>query len=93
MKLSKLIKKVNKENTPPDGWKASDAIKDIKEETDTIYSTALVYACYSGDPKTVNAHLLEKMFNDLTNLSDEYDFDWEGFIKNKLTKGNYEKKN
>jgi len=26
MKLSKLIKKVNKENTPPDGWKASDAI-------------------------------------------------------------------
>jgi len=26
MKLSKLIKKVNKENAPPDGWKASDAI-------------------------------------------------------------------
>ena len=26
MKVSKLIKKVNKENAPPDGWKASDAI-------------------------------------------------------------------
>ena len=26
MKVSKLIKKINKENTPPDGWKASDAI-------------------------------------------------------------------
>ena len=26
MKLSKLIKKINKENTPPDGWKAADAI-------------------------------------------------------------------
>lgn len=26
MKLSKLIKKINKENAPPDGWKASDAI-------------------------------------------------------------------
>ena len=26
MKLNKLIKKINKENTPPDGWKASDAI-------------------------------------------------------------------
>jgi len=25
MKLSELIKKVNKENAPPDGWKASDA--------------------------------------------------------------------
>ena len=24
------------------------------------------------------------MFNDLTNLSDEYGFDWKGFIKNKL---------
>ena len=26
MKLNKLIKKINKENTPPDGWKAADAI-------------------------------------------------------------------
>jgi len=25
MKLNKLIKKINKENAPPDGWKASDA--------------------------------------------------------------------
>ena len=70
-----------------------NTIKDIKEKTDKIYSTALVYACYSNGPKTVNAYLLEKMFNDLTNLSDEYGFDWKGFIKNKLTKGNYEKKN
>ena len=26
MKLNKLIKKINKENTPPDGWKHADAI-------------------------------------------------------------------
>jgi len=54
------------------------------KNTDKIYSTALVYACYSSGPKTVNPHLLEKMFSDLTNLSDEYGFDWKGFIQNKL---------
>ena len=27
MKLKKLIKKINKENTPPDGWKPEDDIK------------------------------------------------------------------
>ena len=26
MQLKKLIKKINKENTPPDGWKATDAV-------------------------------------------------------------------
>ena len=26
MKLNKLIKKINEENTPPDGWKAADAV-------------------------------------------------------------------
>ena len=26
MKLEKLIKKVNKENAPPDGWSAADAV-------------------------------------------------------------------
>ena len=26
MKLNKLIKKINKENTPPDGWKPEDDI-------------------------------------------------------------------
>ena len=26
MKLNKLIKKINKENAPPDGWKAADAV-------------------------------------------------------------------
>ena len=26
MKLNKLIKKINKENTPPDGWKPEDNI-------------------------------------------------------------------
>ena len=32
MKVSKLIKKVNKENTPPDGWKEEDkvSITDLK---------------------------------------------------------------
>jgi len=27
MKLKKLIKKINKENAPPDGWKPEDNIK------------------------------------------------------------------
>jgi hypothetical protein len=27
MKLEKLIKKLNKENAPPDGWSAADAVK------------------------------------------------------------------
>ena len=26
MKLNKLIKKINKENAPPDGWKVADKI-------------------------------------------------------------------
>ena len=26
MKLKKLIKKINKENAPPDGWKESDKL-------------------------------------------------------------------
>ena len=26
MKLNKLIKKLNKENAPPDGWSAADAV-------------------------------------------------------------------
>jgi hypothetical protein len=38
MKVSKLIKKVNKENTPPDGWKASDAIKKDKPEANKQYA-------------------------------------------------------
>jgi len=28
MKLKKLIKKINKENTPPDGWKPEDRLTD-----------------------------------------------------------------
>ena len=30
-KLSKIIKDVNKENTPPDGWKKEDKIMSDKE--------------------------------------------------------------
>ena len=30
-KLSKIIKNVNKENTPPDGWKKEDKIMTDKE--------------------------------------------------------------
>jgi len=51
--------------------------------TGKIYSTALVYACYSGGPKTVNSYLIEKMFNDLINLSDEYSFDYKNYFKQK----------
>ena len=31
MKLGKLIKKLNKENSPPDGWSAADAVDKPKE--------------------------------------------------------------
>jgi len=31
MKLSKLIKKINKENTPPDGWRNEDRVVDRPE--------------------------------------------------------------
>ena len=41
--------------------------------SDEIYSTALVYACYSNAQKKANEQL-EKIFNDLVNLSDEYVF-------------------
>ena len=30
-KLSKIIKQVNKENAPPDGWKPKDRVSDIYE--------------------------------------------------------------
>ena len=56
----------------------------MKANTDKIYSTALVYACYSNGQKKVNDVLIEKIFNDLVNLSDEYGFDWKEFMKNKL---------
>ena len=29
IKLSELIKKVNKENTPPDGWKEEDKVSNV----------------------------------------------------------------
>ena len=29
MKLSELIKKINKENTPPDGWKEEDKVSNV----------------------------------------------------------------
>jgi hypothetical protein len=38
MKLSKLIKKINKENTPPDGWRAADNIKKDKPEDGKVYA-------------------------------------------------------
>ena len=56
----------------------------MKANTDKIYSTALVYACYSNGQKKVNDVLIEKIFNDLVNLSDEYFFDWREFMNNKL---------
>ena len=34
MKLEKLIKKVNKENAPPDGWSAADAIQETVPHVD-----------------------------------------------------------
>ena len=38
MKLGKLIKKLNKENAPPEGWSAADAVKEDKPEPGKVYS-------------------------------------------------------
>ena len=38
MKLEKLIKKVNRENAPPDGWSAADAVKPDKPEPGKVYA-------------------------------------------------------
>ena len=38
MKLKKLIKKLNKENAPPDGWSAADAVDKGKPEAGKIYA-------------------------------------------------------
>jgi hypothetical protein len=38
MKLNKLIKKVNKENTPTEGWRAADTIKKDKPDDDKVYA-------------------------------------------------------
>ena len=38
MKLGKLIKKLNKENAPPDGWSAADAVKEDKPEPGKVYA-------------------------------------------------------
>jgi hypothetical protein len=37
-KLDKLIKKINKENSPPDGWSAADAVKEDKPEPGKVYA-------------------------------------------------------
>ena len=38
MKLEKLIKKVNREHAPPDGWSAADAVKEDKPEPGKVYA-------------------------------------------------------
>ena len=38
MKLSKLIKKINKENAPPGGWAPDDAVKRDKPEDGKVYA-------------------------------------------------------
>ena len=38
MKLSKLIKKINKENAPPGGWAPDDAVKEDKPEDGKVYA-------------------------------------------------------
>ena len=34
MKVNKLIKKINRENSPPDGWKPEDRVRDIYDLPD-----------------------------------------------------------
>jgi len=36
--LHKLVKQMNKENTPPDGWRAADAVKEDKPEAGKVYA-------------------------------------------------------
>jgi hypothetical protein len=38
MKLEQLIKKINKENAPPDGWSPEDAVKEDKPEAGKVYA-------------------------------------------------------
>ena len=38
MKLSKLIKKINKENAPPGGWAPDDAVKKDKPVAGKVYA-------------------------------------------------------
>tara|TARA_Y100000289_G_scaffold49644_1_gene50328 strand:- start:472 stop:660 length:189 start_codon:yes stop_codon:yes gene_type:complete len=38
MKLNELIKKLNKENAPPDGWSAADVVKEDKPEEGKVYA-------------------------------------------------------
>ena len=56
----------------------------MRNETDRIYRTALVYACYGNGPKTVDENLLEKMLKDFCLLSSEYGFDYKQEFKNIL---------
>lgn len=49
--------------------------------TDTIFSTALAYASYKSMPMKVDDNLIEQMFKDLIDLSDEYGFDYKSLIK------------
>jgi len=56
----------------------------MQTETDRIYKTALVYACYGSGPKTVDENLLEKMLKDFCLLSDEYGFDYKQEFKRLL---------
>ena len=37
MIIEKLTKKVNRENAPPDGWSAADAVKKDKPEPGKVY--------------------------------------------------------
>lgn len=55
-----------------------------KSKTDTIYSTALTYACFIGGQKKVDEHLLDKMLKDFCLLSDEYGYDYKQEFKNIL---------
>ena len=53
MKLAKLIKKLNKENSPPKGWSAADAIQETvphvdvqeanKPEGGKVYALSLIH--------------------------------------------------
>lgn len=56
----------------------------MQTKTDTIYSTALTYACFSGGPKIVDENLLEKMLKDFCLLSDEYGYDYKQEFKKLL---------
>tara|TARA_B100000123_G_scaffold269100_1_gene244679 strand:- start:826 stop:987 length:162 start_codon:yes stop_codon:yes gene_type:complete len=49
----------------------------MNSKTELIYRTALIYAEYKNKPITVNAQLLNEIFEDLYLLANEYGYEYK----------------